>query len=353
MIEVKVPGKLYIAGEYAVVNPGNKAILISVDKFITLKLKKSNKKGTVKSYSNIRMIWSRQDDQIIVEQKDDRFEYIFSAMDTVEKYLLQKGFKLDFYDIEVNSDLESKDGIKYGLGSSAAIVVAVIKSILEYYKVDYTKMELFKLSSIASIKLNHNGSCGDIASAVFNGLIKYTSFDRENILDRLQKEKLVEIVESNWQSLDIEEIKINKDYKFLIGWTKSPASSFNLVKKAKNNISKNVKFYKEFLKQSNLCVDEFVKGYLKSNYEILKNSIEKNRELLKQYAENFNVSIERDSLFDLIEISKRFGLASKTSGAGGGDCGIAISYKDFDVENLETEWNKNEITKLDLSIYEG
>lgn len=353
MIEVKVPGKLYIAGEYAVVNPGNKAVLISVDKFITLKLKKSDMKGSVKSYSNIRMIWSRQDDQIIVEQKDDRFEYIFSAMDTTEKYLLQKGYSLDFYDIEVTSDLESKDGIKYGLGSSAAIVVAVVKSILEYYKIKYSKMDLFKLSAISSIKLNPNGSCGDIASAVYNGLIKYTSFDRDKILKRLENEKIVDVVESEWESLEVENIKINNDYGFIIGWTKSPASSINLVNKAKNNISKNIKFYKDFLHESNLCVEEFVKGYIKSSFEMIKNSIEKNRELLNKYAQNYNVSIERDNLFHLIEIAKKFGLASKTSGAGGGDCGIAISYKGFDVDTLEMQWKNNEITKLDLNIHEG
>lgn len=353
MIEVKVPGKLYIAGEYAVVNPGNKAVLISVDKFITIKLKKSKHKGSVKSYSNIRMIWSRQDDQIVVDQKDDRFEYIFSAMDIAEKYILQKGYSLDFYDIEVNSDLESKDGIKYGLGSSAAIVVAVIKSILEYYKVEYSKMDLFKLSAIASIKLNPNGSCGDIASAVYNGLIKYTSFDREKILNRLKTDTLKDIVESDWDSLEIENILLNNEYDFIIGWTKSPASSINLVNKAKNNISKNIKFYKDFLYESNKCVDEFVKGYIKSSFETVKHSLEKNRELLRQYAENYNVLIERDNLFDLVEIAKKFGLASKTSGAGGGDCGIAISYKGFDVKSLEKEWKENKITKLDLSIHEG
>lgn len=353
MIEVKVPGKLYIVGEYAVVNPGNKAVLISVDKFITIKLKKSKHKGSVKSYSNIRMIWSRQDDQIVVDQKDDRFEYIFSAMDIAEKYILQKGYSLDFYDIEVTSDLESQDGIKYGLGSSAAIVVAIIKSILEYYKIEYRKMDLFKLSAIASIKLNPNGSCGDIASAVYNGLIKYISFDREKILKRLMTEMLKDIVESDWDSLEIENISLNNEYDFIIGWTKSPASSINLVNKAKKNIVKNIKFYNNFLQASNKCVDEFIKGYQESNFDIIKNSIKKNRELLTEYAENYNILIERDNLYDLVEIAKKFGLASKTSGAGGGDCGIAISYRGFDVKSLEKEWKENKITKLDLSIHEG
>lgn len=353
MIEIKVPGKLYIAGEYAVVNPGNKAVLISVNKFITIKLKKSNETGSIKSYSNIKMIWSREDDRIIVEQKDDRFEYIISAINIVEKYILEKGIKLDFYDIEVISDLESNDGIKYGLGSSAAVVVAVIKAILEYYKIDYKKMELFKLSSLASILLNLNGSCGDIASAVFNGLIKYTSFDREEILEKYKNEKILDLIESKWNSLDIEEVKLNLEYEFIVGWTKSPASSQNLVKQSKKYISKNIDFYKNFLVESNKCVDDFVKAYITSNFDLIKHSIKNNRELLVRFAKKFNIKIERERLFDLIEISEKFGLASKTSGAGGGDCGIAISYKGFDVSKLEKAWIDKKITRLDLMIHEG
>ncbi len=34
MPTVKAPGKLYIAGEYAVVEPGQPAILIAVDQFV-------------------------------------------------------------------------------------------------------------------------------------------------------------------------------------------------------------------------------------------------------------------------------------------------------------------------------
>ena len=36
MIEVSAPGKLYIAGEYAVVEVGHPAIIVAVDQFITV-----------------------------------------------------------------------------------------------------------------------------------------------------------------------------------------------------------------------------------------------------------------------------------------------------------------------------
>ena len=38
MIEVTTPGKLFIAGEYAVVEPGHPAIIVAVDQFVTVAL---------------------------------------------------------------------------------------------------------------------------------------------------------------------------------------------------------------------------------------------------------------------------------------------------------------------------
>lgn len=352
MIEVKIPGKLYIAGEYAVVSPGHKAIVMSVDKFITIRLKKSNNSGSIKSYSDIKMIWSREEDEIIVEQKDDRFEYILSAMNITERYLLEKGYILDFYDIEVMSDLESKDGLKYGLGSSASIVVAVIKALLDFYGENYTKMELFKLAVLSTLSLNISGSCGDLAAVVFNGLIKYISFDRKAIFERLNNEKIINIINTKWDLLEIKKIDLNCKFKFAIGWTKSPALSYNLVKHSRKNLKKHLDFYNSFLLESDQCVDMFEKAYNNSNFNMIKESIEKNRKLLNSYAENFNIEIEKNNLSSLIEISKRLGLASKSSGAGGGDCGLAICKNNFDINKLKYEWKMKDIDLLDINIYE-
>ena len=37
MIETRAPGKLFVAGEYAVVEPGGSAIAVAVDRFVTVR----------------------------------------------------------------------------------------------------------------------------------------------------------------------------------------------------------------------------------------------------------------------------------------------------------------------------
>ena len=41
MINVKIPGKLYIAGEYSILKPGNEAVLVAVNKFVNLTISPS------------------------------------------------------------------------------------------------------------------------------------------------------------------------------------------------------------------------------------------------------------------------------------------------------------------------
>jgi phosphomevalonate kinase len=39
LIKASAPGKLYIAGEYAVLEPGHPALIVALDQFITVTLK--------------------------------------------------------------------------------------------------------------------------------------------------------------------------------------------------------------------------------------------------------------------------------------------------------------------------
>ncbi|RFT22161.1 hypothetical protein CG394_08170, partial [Gardnerella vaginalis] len=65
--------------------------------------------------------------------------------------------------------------------------------------------------------------------------------------------------------------------------------------------------------------------------DALLSGFARNRALLKDLGEITGTLIETPKLTRLIEVANGAGLPSKTSGAGGGDCGIAIARaEDFD-----------------------
>ncbi|MSE09674.1 phosphomevalonate kinase, partial [Lactobacillus salivarius] len=106
MISVKAPGKLYIAGEYAVVETGQPAILVALDQFVYVNLEKSNDLGSIisKQYKENSLYWKREGNQIIFDNRDNPFHYILSAINLVEEYAQNLGKKMEFYHLKIDSE---------------------------------------------------------------------------------------------------------------------------------------------------------------------------------------------------------------------------------------------------------
>ncbi len=74
---------------------------------------------------------------------------------------------------------DDSNGHKYGLGSSAAVLVSVIKVLNEFYDMKLSSLVIQKLAVIANMKLQSLSSCGDIAVSVYSGWLAYSTFDHE------------------------------------------------------------------------------------------------------------------------------------------------------------------------------
>lgn len=348
MLEVKVPGKLYLAGEYAVVEPGHKAVVMAIDKFIKVRI----------SYSDIGQIhvdgkktiqYYRKDKNIILENDDQYYKYVLKAIQIAEEFLQAKRFDLEYYRLEIFSDLDSDQHKKYGLGSSGAVVVATIKAILELYSFNYSKLELFKLSSLTTILLNPKSSCGDLAASVYTGLIKYQSFSRLDILEGYIETGIINILDKDWKYLDIKKISIGKTLDVEVGWSGEEASTEKLVEKSSSKLDEA--YMDKFLMKSDSIVEKVFFALEEGDLDLLRAEIKENRSLLNDYARVTGFNYEINKLKVLIDTAISSGYASKASGAGGGDCGIAIGLIENKKQLIE-EWEKVGIINLDLKIFE-
>ncbi len=120
---------------------------------------------------------------------------------------------------------------KYGLGSSAAVTVATVKALCEFYQLPVNQNMIFKLAAIAHFEVQGNGSLGDIAASVYGGWIAYHSFDRQWLAQQRQYLNLPQLLELDWPGLNIEQLNAPANLELLIGWTGSPASTSTLVDK--------------------------------------------------------------------------------------------------------------------------
>jgi len=356
MIEVSTPGKLYIAGEYAVVEPGHLAIIAAVDQFINVTIESATENGSIQSqqYSDLPIRWTRRDGELVLDHRENPFHYILAAIRLTERYAKEQGTLLSFYHLKVTSELDNSSGRKYGLGSSGAVTVGTVKALNLFYDLQMDPLMQFKIAALAHLAVQGNGSCGDIAASCFGGWLAFSTFDHKWVKKRQETWQISDLLKSDWPKLSIQPLQSPKNMRLLIGWTGSPASTSDLVdqvnqsKEDKDDIQKN---YEQFLTDSHRCVKDLMDGFIQDDVTKIKKMIRKNRTLLQNLAKVTNVVIETPALKQLCDLAENCGGAAKSSGAGGGDCGIVIADQKTGILPLMSKWEKADIIPLPLHVY--
>ena len=322
---VKTGGKLYIAGEYSVLTPNQSAIIKNIDIFMQAEIKFSEKYSI---YSDM------YDYSVTLEEDDENYSLIRETVKTVNEYLQLKGLERQPFDMKITGKME-KNGKKYGIGSSGSVTVLTVKAMSKLYSYEISSEEIFKLSSYVLLKRGDNGSMGDIACISYENLVMYTSFDRNLIKEKMKNGSLSEIMNLEW-GYKIEKIYCPEKYEFLVGWTGIPSISGKMIVEVKNSINK------EFLEKSEKIVQNLKKGIEEGNKKIISENIGENGKLLKMLHEK----IYSRKLLELVESAEGLDICAKSSGAGGGDCGIAISFNKNDTEKLLERWESRGIELL-------
>ena len=381
MIETRAPGKLFIAGEYAVVEPGQPAVLIAVDRCITVRLTESEGAGRIHSseYGQAPVIWRREDDgeHIIVDERP--FDYVLSAISTVEELRSGRGARPRYFDLEISSELNDADGRKFGLGSSAAVTVATIAALDEFYGLGLTLTERFKLAVLATIAISTKASGGDLAASTFGGWIRYSSPDRAALHAHREAHGVVSAMTcAEWAGCSARRVTPPSSLDLLVGWTGSPASTEHLVtrvhspnERADDTASERAddtsaestpagavasppaktRPLVSFAAESQILVDDLVAAFDADDAEASLTTIRSVRALLRRLSDSTGSLIETEALHDLCEIAETHGAAAKPSGAGGGDCGIALAHSHTEAQTILSGWEAAGIRPLDLGAH--
>ncbi|MFA7449579.1 MAG: hypothetical protein WCY90_02040, partial [Bacilli bacterium] len=152
----KVPGKLYIIGEYNVLKSGHGAIVAPVNLFLQGALTPNHKTtiiedGVYHPYLDI------------LNDCPQQLKNTVAAITFFNEYLALKNIPVVHYEYNIENNLISDEQIKYGLGSSAASIVLTIKLLNRLYKTNLSPMVQFKMAVLIQRRLGILSSGGDIA----------------------------------------------------------------------------------------------------------------------------------------------------------------------------------------------
>ena len=354
MIETRAPGKLFIAGEYAVVEPGEPSVLVAVDRYLTVRLTEASEdSGRIHSseYGRQPLVWVRdgENDSIVLDHAP--FDFVVAAIGAVEQLRAALDLAPRYFDLHIGSELDDASGRKFGLGSSAAVTVAVIAALDEFYALGLSRAERFKLALLATVDVAPKASGGDIAASTFGGWIRYTAPDREAL--RLHREAfgIVDALRAPaWELCTVERLPSPQTLELLVGWTGSPASTERLVDGVRRSEQDTAQQYADFLATSRDCVDTLVAA-LREDEALAQPVIRRARRLLQQLGAATGIRIETDQLRALCDIAEEHGAAGKPSGAGGGDCGIVLAGPETSTGAILRAWEAHDIRRLSLTVH--
>lgn len=344
-----------VAGEFAVLEPYHKLVVMAVDRFVQTRITPTETNIVhLPDLALENLTWELADDGVVFHQADNRIAFVKTAIDITITYLRAKQIDLTPFSLKVESELDdSETGAKYGLGSSAAVVTSVVEAILTYYYGEDIEREVvFKLASVAHVKTQGNGSGADVAASTYGGVIEYSSFQAEWLLNEIKtSNNIIELIEKDWIYLTIRPTTLPAEVDVTVGWTGKPASTKSLVNDVLQLRQTAKEQYEAFLICSEEAVNKIILGMNNNDVAMFLSGISENRRTLAMVGVHAGVPIETEKLAKLSDIAEQFGGAGKLSGAGGGDCGLAFIEAEVNVKAMHQAWIEAEIEPLNLQIY--
>ena len=267
-IKVSAPGKLMLFGEHAVVYHRS-CLVTAVSSRIYVEVKKTPGRFKIEA----------------PQVKDVRFVEETVAV-FKEKYKTGNGLS-----IKTQSDFSCH----YGFGSSSAVTVATIFALSNLYQLNLSKTDIFNLGYKVTLDVQGVGSGFDIAAATYGGTLYFITAGK------------------TIQPLEIEELPL------VIGYSGVKADTPKIVKSLKSKVKNDETKYSKIFDQIKEIVEEAKKELEQKNWKKIGELMNDNQQLLQK----LGVSTKRlDKMCQAAVAAGAYG--AKLSGAGGGDCMIAI-----------------------------
>ena len=308
MIKVSAPGKLMLFGEHAVVH-NKPCIVAAVDYRIGVSLEKREDRKILLNAPdiNFKNYVALIDDLVKPHPKKVRF-VLTSVFNFFEKYKIKSGL-----DIETKSEFSDR----VGLGSSSAVVVSTIKALSELFEIEIEKKEIFDLSYKTVLDIQGVGSGFDVAAAIYGGFLLFVKGGKT-----------------------IKPIKTEK-IPLIVGYTGIKADTSTLVKRVFERLKENPKGINKIFGEIEKIVSLAEIEMESQNWEKIGKLMNLNQDLLR------NLGVSSKELENLVSAALKGGAyGAKLSGAGGGDCMIAVARKE------EQDRVKKEIERVGGEIIE-
>ena len=356
MIHVSAPGKLMIAGEWAVLEPGNPAIVAAVNKRVHCKILESKRIEIELKDFSIRSSSVFKNNNLefttkLTEEEKKKSIFTKTAIETTLRYLgKHKSFKIITWG--ENTTIKGK---KIGFGSSAAATVAIIASLFAFNNHDIKSRKgkdlIYKLAAISHYNAQgKTGSSFDIAASTYGGIFSYIRFDPVWLEEKIKENKIQDIMKKDWPGFHIEELGTPEDLSLIVVWTGKESNTREMIRKMNDFLKRNPVEYCTIYDKIANNVYEIIDAWNEEDKDRIIGLLRKNALILRELTNKSKINIETIELRKIGEISEKYGGAGKLSGAGGGDCGIVVCFNTRIMKKITEALKKEGLEIIDVKI---
>lgn len=320
-INTTAPGKLILLGEYAVLE-GAPALVMAVNRYAEVNLETISSKynileAPVIGISNIP--FSIKNNSIsflhsISSEQQGKLNFFIKTFEQAIKFYEQPLTKLPAFKITLNTSqfFNEADNQKLGLGSSAALTVAILATLIKFENQKFEigkEINLFLKTALQTHRQAQGnlGSGIDIAASALGGVLQYQIFDKEFIKVPFY-----------------EKLTIPGDLHILIVWTGVSASTKKFVQNIEEFKRKQSNYFDSIIKEMKKISIQGIEAIKQKDTTKYVEAVKKYYNEMKNLGLQSNTPIVSKNHQEIFEIVTNAGGVYKPSGAGGGDLGIAF-----------------------------
>ncbi len=360
--EAGAPGKILWIGGYSVLERPNVSMVSAVNAYVTVRVKSTSGNTILLDAPQLGL---KAEGTIDIGTGKLNLKppapllLLKTAAEVSLRYAcangrIPQGMQITTHNDDAFSYMITKGKIaKSGLGSSAALTVAAVRSVLKAYGVKNDNDTVHKLAQTAhALATGKVGSGFDIASASY-GSILYTRYSPELVKalpSEYTNEQLLALIGKEWD-YSAEKVSLPKEFRIVfanfVGESMITAKAIGSVSDFK---AKNPKEYGALIKKINAENEKTINALREFSKETSRTFVEsfnRARILTKQLGILSNVGIEPDDCTALIEESNRIGaFVTKLPGGGGKDAIAAICRSEEDEKKLRGFWSSRKDLKI-------
>lgn len=355
MVTCSAPGKLVWLGGYAVVYRPNVSFLTGFDKRVYASAKENYKIVLRSPQFGFEASGILENGKLVLNAASEKLKYVITTAEGCLNYFAWKGIAVKNFELETKSDsVYGVEGSKAGLGSSAAVCVAVAASLFELHglSVEANKEQIHKLSQWAhSTVAGKVGSGIDVAASVY-GASSYVRYSPE-----ILKNPFPQVVEMKWDC-EMHSVSLPAQFNVAVAALGDSVSTSEMVKKVGAWKETDRAGFDELMSQYNACnvvaielLKKLSSDFSEKNLADFKKMFNYSQFLKKQLGVKSGAPIESDDYTKLREESVENGaFVCCLPGAGGGDSIAAFCLSLDEKKKLEAFWASKGYAVLDLSV---